>query len=486
MRLKTFILYAFIPFALGACTNWLDVAPDDQVNENTLFSKADGYRNALNGIYKNMSSTQLYGQVLSYGSVEVLGHAYQNYTELMQANSHLYNYNYTTTAAKSLIENIWSKSYTAIANCNNLIANTEEADPAIFPENVLEKNVILGEAYALRAFLHFDMLRLFAPSKKMDDQKTYIPYYDKKKSTYEPHLTVDQVLEKVKQDLLKAKDLVATFDTLADRKPYLLTNQRIGGIKGDEGYNNRITDVFYAYRGFRMNYYAIVATLARVYSWAGELDKAYEAAMEIINARNGAYYFSFNSPSLYHSNRKLIDELVFVLSRQTLIEEYENFIPGRGIGDHDKFVIDLYQIGWSRGEMADARFTNFLSIQNYTYYSTKYTKQEGSTLGEDIIPMIRLSEMYFIASEYLYKNGMTTEAVQMLVDVRYNRGVLNNSQFISSIRDESSFEKSLVSEVQKDLLGEGQAFYWYKKFNMDISYKTPLYVLPTPDNENIF
>lgn len=484
MRLKTFILYAFIPFALGACTNWLDVAPDDQVNENTLFSKADGYRNALNGIYKNMSSTQMYGQALSYGAVEVLGHPYQRY-ELMQPNTHLYDYNYTSTGAKSLIENIWSKSYTAIANCNNLIANTEEADPAIFPENILEKNLILGEAYALRAFIHFDMLRLFAPSKKMDDQKTYIPYYDKKKSTYEPHLTMDQVLEKVKQDLLKAKDLVATFDTLAERKPYLLTNQRIGG-KGDEGYNNRLTDVFYAYRGYRMNYYAIVATLARVYSWAGELDKAYEAAMEIINARYGAYYFSFNSPSMYHSNRKMTDELVFVLSRQTLIEEYENYIPGSGIGDHDKFVIDLYQIGWSRGEMADARFTNFLSIQNYNYYSTKYTKQEGSTLGEDIIPMIRLSEMYFIASEYLYKNGMTSEAVQLLVDVRYNRGVLNNSSFTSTIRDESSFEKALVSEVQKDLLGEGQAFYWYKKFNLDISYKTPAYVLPTPDNENIF
>ena len=53
MKLKKLILYAFIPFTLGACTNWLDVAPDDQVNEETLFSEANGYRNALNGIYKN-------------------------------------------------------------------------------------------------------------------------------------------------------------------------------------------------------------------------------------------------------------------------------------------------------------------------------------------------------------------------------------------------------------------------------------------------
>ena len=207
--------------------------------------------------------------------------------------------------------------------------------------------------------------------------------------------------------------------------------------------------------------------------------------MEVINGKRGSTnYFTFNNPSSFGSNRKLYDELIFVLSRKKLIEEFELYIPGKG--DADIFGIDLYTIGWSRGEQADARFTTFLSTQNYTYYSLKYTKQDKSTLGEDIIPMIRLSEMYFIASEYLYKNNRTSEGVQMLVDVRFNRGVLNNTSFISSIWDESSFEKALASEVHKDLIGEGQAFYWYKKLNLNISYYTPEYVVPTPDNENIF
>ena len=233
-----------------------------------------------------------------------------------------------------------------------------------------------------------------------------------------------------------------------------------------------------------MNYYAIVGALARVYSWARELENAYNAASEIINATS---CFNFNSSSAFSSNRKLYEELVFVLSKKTLIEEFEVYIPSNSSSStSSSFCIDLYQIGWSRGEQFDVRFKNFLDIQSYNYYSLKYTKQESSSLGEDIIPMIRLSEMYFIASEYLYKNGKTSEAIQLLTDVRYNRGILNNSSFISSIYDESSFEKALVSEVHKDLLGEGQAFYWYKKFNMDISYNTPEYVVPTPDNENIF
>ena len=106
MRLKKLILYAFIPFTLGACTNWLDVAPDDQVNENTLFSESDGYRNALNGIYKNMSETQLYGKELLYGAIEVLSHSYQSYDLVINRN--LYNYDYDDKNAKATIGNIWS------------------------------------------------------------------------------------------------------------------------------------------------------------------------------------------------------------------------------------------------------------------------------------------------------------------------------------------------------------------------------------------
>ena len=41
--------------ALTACNDWLNVSPDDQVNEETLFTDGDGYRNALNGIYKDLA-----------------------------------------------------------------------------------------------------------------------------------------------------------------------------------------------------------------------------------------------------------------------------------------------------------------------------------------------------------------------------------------------------------------------------------------------
>ena len=44
---------------LGACSDWLDVAPSNQVNDKDMFANGDGYRNALNGIYVKMAKTSL-------------------------------------------------------------------------------------------------------------------------------------------------------------------------------------------------------------------------------------------------------------------------------------------------------------------------------------------------------------------------------------------------------------------------------------------
>ena len=93
--------------------------------------------------------------------------------------------------------------------------------------------------------------------------------------------------------------------------------------------------------------------------------------------------------------------------------------------------------------------------------------------------MIRLSEMYFIASEYLYKNAKPSEALDLLSTVRYNRGFLDNSSFISSIYDESSFEKSsgfgstkkIYSERDKPSTGIRNLTWTYRGILQSTSYR---------------
>jgi len=128
---------------------------------------------------------------------------------------------------------------------------------------------------------HFDILRTFAPSMEADDGKAYMPYVDLYpviSTTYYPNV---EILKKIENDLIKARDLVATCD-VKEHPEWMETQCRMFA----KGINSELPkDVFFAYRGYRMNYYAITALLARVYMWEKEYKKAYDMAMEVIEAK---------------------------------------------------------------------------------------------------------------------------------------------------------------------------------------------------------
>ncbi|MFR7809644.1 MAG: hypothetical protein ACLU4N_10430 [Butyricimonas faecihominis] len=103
-------------------------------------------------------------------------------------------------------------------------------------------------------------------------------------SISKPNLSVTDILSKVERDLLKAKELVGACDTIAEHMIWHKTSYRMAGGEGSDD-PNIPKDLFYTYRGYRMNYYAVTALLARVYSYAGKHQEAYQQAMEVIDAK---------------------------------------------------------------------------------------------------------------------------------------------------------------------------------------------------------
>ena len=268
MNITKLIIGISILFSLTGCNDWLTVTPKDSLDEDQLFATGAGYRNALHGIYKNMASNAMYGKEMTWGTLDVLGQVYDAYY-LPDSYESMSNYKYEDENAKTLIDGMWSKTYNAIANSNNLLSRIGSEDPSKFSGGEMEKNTIEGEALALRALLHFDMLRLFAPAKE-EANTTYIPYFEKYPSTYEPNLSISEFMEKVIRDLEKAKTLVAPTDTVSERRDRLNRENRftMGTINGNIEHN--VTDLFEAYRGFRINYYAINGVLARAYEFIGK------------------------------------------------------------------------------------------------------------------------------------------------------------------------------------------------------------------------
>ncbi len=87
-------LLGLLLLTCSACSDWLDVTPQAQVNADKLFSSAEGYESALYGIYISMTSTESYGQNATYNLMDVLAQYYAIYNN----NNHtmyeasVYNY----------------------------------------------------------------------------------------------------------------------------------------------------------------------------------------------------------------------------------------------------------------------------------------------------------------------------------------------------------------------------------------------------------
>ena len=103
----------------------------------------------------------------------------------------------------------------------------------------------------------------------------------------------------------------------------------------------------------------------------------------------------------------------------------------------------------------------------------------------DRMPLIRMSEMYYMGAECLNRQWKTKDAVALLNVVRRNRGIAEDKMLPSGITSQK-----LTEEIEKEeFLGEGQMFYFYKRLgytkfpNSSLPITEKVYVLPIPEDE---
>ena len=142
---------------LTSCNDWLDVSPSEQKKKSEMFSKAEGFRNVLTGAYIRMKSNSLYGQEMVCGTVENLAQHW-NYSS-NTIGSYLNTYNYRATVVENAMTAIYNNLFKVVADVNGLLG---DIDNGTLGDD--DYNLIKGEALALRAFCHFDVLRLFGPT----------------------------------------------------------------------------------------------------------------------------------------------------------------------------------------------------------------------------------------------------------------------------------------------------------------------------------
>lgn len=492
MKIKIFLIVVVVLLSSTSCSKWLNVTPQDTIAEDDFFRVGTGYRNALNGVYKQISGSSLYGRELSWGMSDVLA---QCYLSSKLNSSHAYGilsrgYEYDNDNVEPYIEGVWATAYNAIANCNNIIGRVGSEDNSKFIGGELERELILGEALSLRGLIHFDILRLFAaaPIKKSVEQ--YVPYYDKYPSYGEPNIATKEFLDKIIKDLKDAQVLVVKFDTLnSEHINWLRPQVRFTADASIPSYFP--TDIFFSHRGYRMNYCAITAILARVYNYAGKHDLAIIEAQKVIDFKDGddKLIFNFTEYSKGDGNRKLSDDIIFSLSDLKLYDNYKNYYPGV---DVSSLSVELY-IDDNYGDMfddnSDIRLKLLNKVGNWDVTSNKnvapIVSNDYSKIVEDMLPVIRMSEMHLIIAEYHAANGDFISATNSIDILRAGR---NCTKGALEITDFNSFKKTLIEEANREYFGEGQLFFYHKKYNIRPSFSMSddkLFILPRPEKEDI-
>ncbi len=481
MTMKHFITTCLIAAAtsLGsACSNWLDVQPYDQISEEQLFSSEEGFQKLLNGIYIELCSTELYGGSLGPEMIEVMGGAYEIGDDAVKWGNYpdLKRYDYASDYWRDRLDATWNKAYALILNCNKLLEALDGRESLFTAGHAA---IIRGEALALRAMLHFDMLRLFGPIYSQHPEALSIPYYTARTMNPEPLLAASEVIERVLEDLTRAREELANDPVITEGT--LMSADPTGGSS------------FLRYRALRLNYYAVTALEARVQLYAGHRSEAFARALEVIRAADKGLFPFVDRAAVVGTDdpdRIFSTEVLFALSHSSRNQIFlDYFSPTRTtfVFKMESALINQTIYGGGQttgGYQDDYRNRAVWSTSGSNRYFYKYADMANTGAIENtMIPMLRLGEMYLIAAEAQSDNlANGTSYINML---RRYRGI---STSLPSLTQEL-----LIYEYIRELYGEGQLFYLYKRLNTTIIRSATasentlpgsnVFVVPLPDSE---
>lgn len=469
------LIMAILLPVLTGCNKWLDISPEDEISAEEMFKKTEGFYNVLNGIYLELGKPSLYGSTLSWKEMEAWGMGY-NLDKDLSSHESMYalsRRDYEHERAMSAGETIWSNAYKNIARLNMFMQYANEKTDDFFNHGVVEKHLLLGEALALRAYLHFDLLRIFAKNYRDEGgpDGVHIPFVEKYPSIVNPPVKSSVVMERIIADLVTAANYVAEYDLHEDNRGNVIsyTSRFSKSASADWG-------KFYSMRGCRMNYFAIRILQARVALYAGDYENAMKYAQEIIDLEKDKS-ISFISAYSLANEPKMMQETFFAFHYDKLIEATQDWFDR--IKNH---VLSLEDIVNFKADKNDKRVT---MQENGILTLFNEDKNGAETL---FVPALRFGEVYYIMAESYLKTGNTPEAVKTL-------NVLLKARKASLLSEDTAADKVLefmVNDARKEFAGLGQNVFMYKRLGEPVHFSggkdnasVGNLVLPIPHSESV-
>lgn len=467
---RSLFLWLISMFSFSCKQGLLDKTPPVDIPTNKVFSSVSDLEVGINGAYEGAQSASAFG-----GAYKLIPDIF---SDMIVVNPDAFQrgqvggyFNAYQRQLYRAIDNVWNQSYIVIDRANNIIDVIERKVVPV-TNDFERENVrrIKGEAYFLRAYAHFELVRLFSHQYGINQDVPESGIIIRDKPTVnrqaKARSTVREVYEFVQRDLDSA---IALLPTAADPSKHLSTYKGIAGGRA-------VKD-------------AAKALKARVYfqKATDEDDEVAKAVVEeIIGSTAGVMtQYSITGDRIDRVSDNFLYKRGISAANETLFQINNLFNPAtRELNSTAKTLVDSYTITGdpdqggaivlsgsfppfylmsriftdsARFATSDARLNVFTYPAGINRYMLKYYAVQNAPVDINI-PLIRASELLLIRAELAAKRGDATSAIADLNLLRARA----NSPALGALGGDLLM-REVFRERLRELFGEGDRLHYFKR-----------------------
>jgi hypothetical protein len=424
-------IVALVGAMVMSCSNFTDIEPTHALTPNNAFKTIGDIELHLNGIYSGFQSAGYYS--LAYGTLPDM--MSDNLAENVESLG-----NYRTTvdwlyvANDGTISGVWATPYSLINDCNILLANVDK-----FKETKSgQRNRLKGQALAIRALAHFDLLRYFGASYDRNSTQLGIPIKTQSNLEKPQRNTVKEVYDQIYNDLSTAKSLMSSMDqainSSADRS--------------------------------RIDVIGVNAIMARVAYYAKDYATAIASANAAIGNSIGLGLATAADFSSIWTDDAIANEVIW----------YVKYLPGDGYVGGDVYFAVNDRVSFKPSQNLLAIYNNAPGDIRYPSYFSSTTPQRPGELivskylgvaGDGLAnwKALRMGEVYLIRAEALARTNQNAAAKADLIKLRTERVAMT----AEDLNNPSTLLTAIMVERRKELFLEGHRWFDLRIAGLGIS-----------------
>jgi len=455
MKIKyIFALAAGLSLSLYSCEKKLELTPEQDLTEETIFNSPSTARSAVLGIYSTAqtlefsgSLPQLIGEYMG-DNVEFVG----SFPTLQEIRD------FTTVSTNTNVSGIWQVHYQVITRANKVIAQIDNV-PGLTDE---EKSQYAGEAKFMRALAYFQLADLFSqPFQVSNGSNLSVPLVLEDFTgaiTFPARNTLNEVHAQIQKDLEEAAAaLPSSYDSSIDT--------RGRATKG-----------------------AAFALLSRLKLYREEWPAAVAAAREALAtgqyalATDYSFYSKNTAEDVFSIQNSAVDNGRTGSGGWAAYFRPTN-VGGRGDAPYSANLAMAYE-----AEPGDLRYS-LKSVGTAAdglsrVFTTKYPDAVNNS---DNSPVLRTTEVYLNLAEALaHQTALSPEAITILNNLRSRAGLLPKLVFTS----QQALIDAILLERRKELAFEGHRRMDILRYRQNLRGDSPpaafggdKTILPIPQRE---